>query len=96
MYCPSQVDGGVEFKLSSRLLAKNLEPFRTATQDPPSDDCIHLAAAIFRLAHAGGHFEILPENRRDMIRFRVTFDLKKNPDTAESGWGFTGWFTCWQ
>lgn len=82
----SQVDGGVEFKLSSRLLAKNLEPFRTATQDPPSDDCIHLAAAIFRLAHAGGHFEILPENRRDMIRFRVTFDLKKNPDTAESGW----------
>lgn len=82
----SQVDGGVEFKLSSRLLAKNLEPFRTATQEPPSDDCIRLAAAVFRLAHTGAHFEILPESRRGMIRLRVTYDLKKNPDTGESGW----------
>ncbi len=82
----SQVDGGVEFKLSSRLLAKNLEPFRAATQEPPTDDCIQLAAAVFRLAHTGANFEILPEDRRDMIRFRVTYDLKKNPDTGESGW----------
>ncbi|MFK7911430.1 MAG: response regulator [Akkermansiaceae bacterium] len=82
----SHVDGGVEFKLSSRLLAKNLEPFRTATKEPPSADCIRLAAAVFKLAHTGAFFEILPESRRDMIRFRVTYDLKKNPDIGESGW----------
>lgn len=82
----SQVDGGIEFKLSSRLLAKNLEPFRAATQEPPSAACIQLAAAIFRLAHSGANFEILPESRRDMIRFRVSYDLKKNPDTGENGW----------
>ena len=82
----SQTEGGVEFKLSSRLLAKSLEPFRMATIDAPSDECIALAAAFFRLAHAGAIFEILPESRRDMIRLRVLFDLTKRVDSAESGW----------
>jgi len=82
----SQTQGGVEFNLSSRLLAKSLEPFRTATKDAPSDDCVALAAAFFRLANAGAIFEILPESRRDMIRLKVLFDLTKRLDTAESGW----------
>lgn len=82
----SEVRGGVEFKLSSRLLAKNLEPFRRATEEAPSDDCIGLAAAFFRLAHAGGIFEVLPESRRDMIRLRVMFDLQKRADDGASGW----------
>ena len=82
----SETQGGVEFKLSSRLLAKNLEPFRTATIDAPSDQCIALAAAFFRLAHAGAIFEVLPESRRDMIRLKVLFDLQKRVDSVESGW----------
>ncbi|MCP5536062.1 MAG: response regulator [Akkermansiaceae bacterium] len=82
----SETQGGIEFKLSSRLLAKNLEPFRTATKDAPSDACIALAGAIFRLAHAGAIFEVLPESRRDMIRLKALFDLQKRVDTVESGW----------
>ena len=82
----SETQGGVEFKLSSRLLAKNLEPFRTATVDAPSDQCIALAAAFFRLAHAGAIFEVLPESRRDMIRLKVLFDLQKRVDVGASGW----------
>ncbi len=82
----SETQGGVEFKLSSRLLAKNLEPFRTATKDAPSDACIELAAAFFRIAHAGAIFEVLPESRRDMIRLKVLFDFQKRMDVGESGW----------
>jgi len=82
----AETQGGVEFKLSSRLLAKNLEPFRTATKDAPSDQCIELAGAFFRLAHAGAIFEVLPESRRDMVSLKVLFDLKKRVDIGESGW----------
>lgn len=82
----SEVQGGVEFKLSSRLLAKNLEPFRSATAHAPSDDCIALAAAFFRLAHAGAVFKISPETRGDMIRLKVLFDLKKRVDVGVRGW----------
>ena len=82
----SKTQGGVEFKLSSRLLAKSLEPFRRATKDAPSDACIALAAAFFRLAHAGAIFEVLPESRRDMIRLKVLFDMTKRVDAAEGGW----------
>jgi CheY-like chemotaxis protein len=82
----SQTQGGVEFKLSSRLLAKSLEPFRRATKDAPSDGCIALAAAFFRVAHAGAIFEVLPESRRDMIRLKVLFDMTKRVDAAEGGW----------
>ncbi|MBT8044538.1 MAG: response regulator [Verrucomicrobiae bacterium] len=82
----SEAQGGVEIKLSSRLLAKNLEPFRKATKEAPSDACIALAGAFFRLAHAGAIFEVLPESRRDMIRLKVLFDLQKRVDTGEIGW----------
>lgn len=82
----SETQGGVELSLSSRLLAKNLEPFRKATIDAPSDDCIAMAAAFFRLAHAGAHFEIGPDSHKDMIRLKISFDLTKRVETAESGW----------
>ncbi len=82
----SETRGGIEVMLSSRLLAKNLEPFRTAVKDAPSDACIALAGAFFRLAHAGAIFEALPESRRDMIRLRVIFDLQKRMDICDTGW----------
>ena len=82
----SAIDGGIELKLASRLLAKNLAPFRSATKNSPSSHCIKLAAAVFKLAHTGAGFEVLPESRRDMIRFRVTYDLKKDPVAGGSGW----------
>ena len=82
----SQTKGGVEFSLSSRLLAKNLEPLRTATKDAPSDASIALCAAFFRMAHAGAMFEVVPEANREMIRLRVLFDLTKRVDVTESGW----------
>jgi len=82
----SQTQGGVEFSLSSRLLAKNLEPLRTATKDAPSDASIALCAAFFRMAHAGAMFEVVPEANREMIRLRVLFDLTKRVDVTESGW----------
>ena len=82
----SQTKGGVEFSLSSRLLAKNLEPLRTATKDAPSDASIALCAAFFRMAHAGAMFEVVPEANREMIRLRVLFDLTKRVEATESGW----------
>jgi len=82
----SQTQGGVEFSLSSRLLAKNLEPLRTATKDAPSDASIALCAAFFRMAHAGAMFEVVPEANREMIRLRVLFDLTKRVEATESGW----------
>ena len=82
----SQTQGGVEFSLSSRLLAKNLEPLRTATKDAPSDASIALCAAFFRMAHAGAMFEVVPEANREMIRLKVLFDLTKRVDVTESGW----------
>ena len=51
----SQTQGGVEFSLSSRLLAKNLEPLRTATKDAPSDASIALCAAFFRMGSCRCH-----------------------------------------
>ena len=81
----SQTQGGVEFSLSSRLLAKNLEPLRTATKDAPSDASIALCAAFFRMAHAGAMFEVVPEANREMIRLRVLFDLTKRVEATESG-----------
>ncbi len=82
----SQTQGGVEFSLSSRLLAKNLEPLRTATKEAPSDASIALCAAFFRMAHAGAMFEVVPEANREMIRLRVLFDLTKRVEATESGW----------
>ena len=82
----SQTQGGVEFSLSSRLLAKNLEPLRTATKDAPSDASIALCAAFFRMAHAGAMFEVVPEANREMIRLKVLFDLTKRVEATESGW----------
>lgn len=82
----SQTQGGVEFSLSSRLLAKSLESLRSATAHAPSDDCIALCAGFFRMAHAGALFEVEPESNRDIVRLRVTFDLTKRVDLSESGW----------
>ncbi len=82
----SQTQGGVEFSLSSRLLAKSLESLRTATEHAPSDDCIALCAGFFRMAHAGAHFEVEPESNREMVRLKVTFDLTRRVDVTESGW----------
>ncbi|MBK1853446.1 response regulator [Verrucomicrobiaceae bacterium 5K15] len=82
----SEIQGGIEFRLSSRLLARNLEPLRTATKDAPSTECLALASSLFRLADAGAFFEVVPEEGRDMIRFKVTFDPTRNPDTGVAGW----------
>lgn len=82
----SEVQGGVEFRLSSRLLAKNLEPFRSATKEPPSSDCLGLAVVLFRLAHVGAMFAVEPEGNRGMIRLRVTFDPAKTVESSSSGW----------
>lgn len=82
----SEMAGGVELKLSSRILAKNLEPFRSATDDAPSDDCIALAGAIFRLSHAGAIFEVLPETGRNIVRLKIYFDMHQRNDSGDSGW----------
>lgn len=82
----SEVQGGVEFRLSSRLLAKNLESFRSATKEAPTSDCLSLAVALFRLAHAGAMFDILPEGNRGMIRFSVTFDPTRTVESSQAGW----------
>lgn len=82
----SQTEGGIEFSLSSRLLAKNLESIRTATESAPPDECIDLCAGLFRLAHAGAKFEATPESNRDIVRLKITFDLTKRVDVTESGW----------
>jgi len=82
----SQTQGGIEFTLSSRLLAKNLEPLRTATKEAPSDASIAMCAAFFRMAHSGAMFEVVPESNREMVRLRVLFDLTKRVDITESGW----------
>jgi len=82
----SEIQGGIEFRLSSRLLSRNLEPLRTATKEAPSRECLALAASLFRLADAGAFFEVVPEEGRDMIRFKVTFDPTRNPDTGVAGW----------
>ncbi|NWK56312.1 response regulator [Verrucomicrobiaceae bacterium N1E253] len=82
----SEVQGGIELRLSSRLLAKNLESFRSATKEPPSSDCLALAAALFRLSHAGAYFQVVPEEKRGMVRLSVTFDPTKTVDSAQSGW----------
>lgn len=82
----SETQGGIEFRLSSRLLARSLEPLRTATKEAPSDDCLALAASLFRLANAGAAFEVIPEEGRDMIRFKVSFDPRHKPDGGVAGW----------
>ena len=82
----SEVQGGVEFRLSSRLLAKNLESFRSATKDGPSSDCLALAVALFRLSHAGANFEILPEAKGGMVRLRMSFDPNVTVESSLSGW----------
>lgn len=82
----SEVQGGVEFRLSSRLLAKNLESFRSVTKDGPSSDCLGLAISLFRLSHAGAHFEILPEAKGGMIRLKVSFDQNAMTDSSSTGW----------
>ena len=82
----SEAQGGIEFRLSSRLLARNLEPLRSATKDIPSSDSLALAASLFRLADIGAIFEVIPEEGRDMIRFKVSFDLQRRPDGSVSGW----------
>ncbi len=82
----SEVQGGVEFKLSSRLLAKSLEPFRKVTEEVPSNASINLACAFFRLAHGGAQFEVHPDSRTNMLNLRVLFDLKKRVDVGARGW----------
>jgi len=82
----SEVEGGIELRLSSRLLAKNLEAFRSATSEGPPADCLQLAVALFRLSHAGAQFEITPEPKGSMVRLRVTFDLNQNLSLAQTGW----------
>ena len=82
----SEVQGGVEFRLSSRLLAKNLESFRSATKDGPSSDCLALAVSLFRLSHVGANFDILPEAKGGMVRLKVTFDQNFAVDSSLSGW----------
>jgi len=82
----SEVQGGVEVRLSSRLLAKNLESFRSVTKDGPSIDCLALAVALFRLSHIGADFEILPEAKGGMIRLKVSFDPNANVASSLSGW----------
>jgi len=82
----SETQGGIEFRLASRLLARSLEPLRTATKDAPSSECLALAASLFRLADAGASFEIIPEEGRDMIRFKVSFDPQRKPDSSTVGW----------
>jgi len=82
----SEVQGGVQFRLSSRLLSKNFESFRSATKDGPSSDCLGLAVALFRLSHAGAHFEIVPEAKGGMIRLGLIFDPNVNMDSSQVGW----------
>jgi len=82
----SEVQGGVEFRLSARLLAKNLESFRSATKDGPSIDCLVLAVALFRLSHVGAYFEIKPEAKGGMIRLKVSFDPNTTVETSLAGW----------
>ena len=82
----SEVQGGVEFRLSSRLLAKNLESFRSVTKDGPSSDCLELAISLFRLSHGGAHFEILPEAKGGMIRLKMSFDQNAMTDSNSTGW----------
>jgi len=82
----SETQGGIEFRLSSRLLARSLEPLRTATKEAPSPDCLALAASLFRLADVGASFEVVPEEGRDMIRFKVSFDPQRQPDSRVVGW----------
>lgn len=82
----SEAQGGIEFRLSSRLLARSLQPLRTATKEAPSSECLALAASLFRLADAGAAFEVIPEEGRDMIRFKVSFDPQRKPDSSVVGW----------
>lgn len=82
----SEVQGGVEFRLSSRLLAKNLESFRSATKEGPSSDCLALSVALFRLSHAGADFEILPESKGGMVRLRLSFDPNITVESSLTGW----------
>lgn len=82
----SEVQGGVQFRLSSRLLSKNLESFRSATKEGPSTDCVDLAVALFRLSHAGAHFEIVPEAKGGMIRLGLMFDPNINIESSQVGW----------
>ena len=82
----AETEGGIEFRLSSRLLSRSLEPLRTSAKGVPSSECLALAASLFRLANAGASFNILPEEGRDMIRFKVSFDLQVPPDGRRSGW----------
>jgi FixJ family two-component response regulator len=82
----SEVQGGVELRLSSRLLAKNLESFRSATKDVPPSDCLMLAVALFRLSHIGANFEIIPEGKGGMIRLKVSFDPGMNIEASQTGW----------
>lgn len=82
----SEVQGGVQFRLSSRLLSKNLASFRSATKEGPSSDCLGLAAALFRLSHAGAHFEIFPEAKGGMVRLSLTFDPNMNIEASQAGW----------
>jgi len=82
----SEVEGGIELRLSSRLLAKNLETFRSATKEGPSSDCLKLAVALFRLSHAGAEFGIMPESKGNMVRLRVTFAPSVNLNSAQAGW----------
>lgn len=82
----SEIQGGIEFRLSSRLLVRNLESFRSATKAPPTEACLDLACALFRLSHIGADFEIQPEEKRGMVRFKVTFDPAVRLEDSESGW----------
>ncbi len=82
----SEVQGGIELRLSSRLLAKNLESFRSATKEGPSSACLALAVALFRLSHIGADFEVLPEAKGGMIRLKVSFDPNKTVESSSSGW----------
>lgn len=82
----SEVQGGIELRLSARLLSKNLESFRSATKDGPSSDCLALAVALFRLSHIGADFEVLPEAKGGMIRLKLTFDPNKTVESSPSGW----------
>lgn len=82
----SEVSGGFEVKLSSRILSKSLEFLSVTTKDTPCDESIAFAAAVFRLAHAGAHFEVTPEEGRDIIKLKITFDMQRKVSTGEIGW----------
>ncbi len=78
---------GLEFRLPSRLVSKNLKHLRQATDTNNSiKGAISFVGALFKLAHFGGRFDVFPESGKALVRLRLSFDRERLAASDEPAW----------